>query len=57
MQISVVELTGKEIFNFKEKNYSGEYKKQINLGDIPRGIYFIKIYSDSNLKTKKLIIQ
>ena len=57
IQISIVDLTGKEIFNIKEKNYSGEYKKQINLGDISEGVYFVKIYSDTIVKTKKLIIQ
>ncbi len=55
--ISVVDMQGKEVFSVREKNITTEYRKQIDLSDVSKGIYFIKLSTGSDVKVQKLIIQ
>lgn len=55
--ISIVDMQGKEVFAVREKNIATEYKQQIDLSDVSKGIYFIKLSTGSDVKVQKLIIQ
>ncbi len=55
--ITVFDITGKEVFSATDKNTSAEYKKQINLGNLTSGMYYVRLYTGTDVKTKKLIIQ
>lgn len=55
--ISVFDITGKEVFNTTDRNTNAEYKKQINLGNLTTGMYYVRLNTGTDVKTKKLIIQ
>ena len=55
--ISILDIQGKIVFAETDKNISADYKKQINLSDLAKGIYYVKINIGSELKTQKLIVQ
>lgn len=55
--ITIVDIQGKEVFTSAEKNISGVYTKQISLEELSKGMYYIKVNADNNLKIKKLIVQ
>jgi hypothetical protein len=55
--ISILDIQGKIVFAETDKNISADYKKQINLSDLAKGIYYVKINIGSDLKTQKLIVQ
>jgi hypothetical protein len=47
-RIDVVDLTGKTIKTFENTN-------SINIGDLPKGVYYLKIYFNENIIVKKVI--
>lgn len=57
LYISIFDIQGKEVFTSEDKNVSGAYNKQINLEDISKGVYYIKLSTGSEVKVQKLIIQ
>jgi len=48
-KVEVIDLNGKVI--------STSISKTIDLSDLPKGIYFIKVYTQSSIKTEKLVKQ
>ncbi|MDO9186750.1 MAG: T9SS type A sorting domain-containing protein [Bacteroidia bacterium] len=57
MMISVVDIQGKEVYNALEKNISADYNKQINIMHLSKGIYYIKLSTDADVKIQKLIVE
>jgi hypothetical protein len=57
LTISVTDIQGQEVFRQEDKNISNEYNKQINLEELAKGIYYIRLSAGSELSIKKLIIQ
>ena len=55
--ITVVNMFGTEVYNNIEKNIPADYSKQINLGDLATGMYYIKLSTGTAVKMNKLIIQ
>ncbi len=55
--ISLTDIQGKEVYNISEKNSSPDYIKEINLKNLAKGTYSIKLSSGTNVKIQKLIIQ
>ena len=47
-RIDVIDLTGKTIKTFENTN-------SINIGDLPKGVYYLKIYFNENIIVKKVI--
>lgn len=47
-RIDVVDLSGKKIKTFENAN-------SINIGDLPKGIYYLKLYLNENIIVKKVI--
>lgn len=57
LTITVIDIQGKEVFNTSDKNYSSNYNKQINLENLAKGIYYIKLNTGAAVKMQKLIVQ
>jgi hypothetical protein len=57
IKISVVDIQGKEVFSLYDKNVSANYNKQINLENLAKGLYYIKLSTGTDVKVEKLIIQ
>jgi hypothetical protein len=55
--VTIVDMQGKEVFTSRDKNIGNEFKKQIDLSDVAKGIYFIKLYTGSDAKVQKLIVE
>jgi hypothetical protein len=56
-RISISDLAGKEIYSENWTSSTKDLTKEINLAGYPKGIYFIKMQTDHNSITKKLVIQ
>ncbi len=57
LAISVCDIQGKEVFRALDKNVSSSYQKQINLENLAKGLYYIKLDTGRGIKVQKLIIQ
>jgi hypothetical protein len=57
LMITIVDIQGKEVFTSSDKNVSGTFKKQINLEELSKGVYYIKVNTGAEVKIQKLIIQ
>ena len=55
--ISINDIQGREVFKIDEKNCTKNYEAQINLSDLAKGVYDIKLTTDTHVKTKKLVIE
>lgn len=55
--ITIVDIQGKEVFSSVDKNVNGAYNKQINLDEIAKGLYYIKMNTGAEVKIQKLIVQ
>jgi hypothetical protein len=54
--VSIVDIQGKEVYSHVEKNNSSVYNKQVDLEGFAKGVYYIKMYTDRNIKIQKLVI-
>ncbi|MGZ4033259.1 MAG: T9SS type A sorting domain-containing protein [Bacteroidia bacterium] len=57
LKINIFDLQGKEVYNETDKNSSQYFNKQINIGNLSKGIYSLKISTEKGIKIQKLIIQ
>ncbi len=57
LQVKIINSIGDVVFMDSSKNYIGEYKKQINLGEYSNAIYFLEIQTDNGVINQKLILQ
>ncbi|MFL5764470.1 MAG: GEVED domain-containing protein [Bacteroidia bacterium] len=55
--ITVVDVQGKLVYSSSDKNISGAYNKVINLEELGKGLYYIKVNTGTDLKIQKLTIQ
>ncbi len=55
--ISIVDMQGKIVYNESDKNVSSQYNKQIDLSDLAKGIYYVKLNIGSDVQIQKLIVQ
>ena len=55
--ITIVDIQGKVVYNELDKNISAKYNKQIDLSDLSKGIYFVKLSIGSDVKVEKLVVQ
>jgi len=56
IQVSVIDLNGKEIYSEKVADFSGKYEKEINL-DNAKGTVILKITQGSKMLKEKIIIE
>ena len=50
-------MIGEEIISDNLEQFIGEYTKQIDLNNNPKGIYFLEIETDKDVFNTRLIIQ
>ena len=55
--ITIVDIQGKEVFSSVDKNVNGTFNKQINLEEISKGLYYIKVNTGAEVNIQKLILQ
>ncbi len=55
--ITVMDIQGRDIYSAKDKNIVSGYTKQIDLGALSKGIYYIKIINGDHSNYQKLIIE
>jgi Secretion system C-terminal sorting domain len=56
-RISISDLTGKEIYSENEISSTNNLTKEINMAGYPKGIYLIKVRTEQQSTTKKLVLQ
>ncbi|MCX6247279.1 MAG: T9SS type A sorting domain-containing protein [Bacteroidetes bacterium] len=56
-RISISDLTGKEIFKESATSSTNSMTREINLTGNPKGIYFVKVSTDQQSLTRKLVLQ
>ena len=57
MIVSITDIAGKTIFRDQDNPVAQEYSKAIDLTGFPKGIYMVKVQTDTQSMTKKLVIQ
>jgi len=57
LQVRIINSLGDIVFIDNLENYIGQYKKQINLNEYSKGIYFLEIQTNDGIINKKLILQ
>jgi hypothetical protein len=57
MAITITDLEGKTIFTGQDKPQSQNYSKVIDITNFPKGSYMVKVQTDIQSITKKLVIQ
>jgi len=57
VKISVVDLQGKEVYQENLNNFNGYQKFSVDISQLPKGIYFMKLSNGENAATKRLILQ
>jgi len=55
--ISISDLTGKEIYSDKGTTSTNDLTREINMAGYPKGIYLIKVRTEQQSTTKKLVLQ
>jgi hypothetical protein len=53
-------MMGQKVFSYEESRSGGtnpDFKKQIDLSNVARGVYFIEIKTKNEFVTKKILIQ
>ena len=57
LQVRIINSLGDIVFIDNLENYIGQYKKQINLNEYSKAIYFLEIQTNDGIINKKLILQ
>ena len=56
IEIKIIDLTGRTVFTDNQNNYSGIYKKQIDISSFAKGTYILNIKSGNKIKTEKIVL-
>jgi hypothetical protein len=56
-EITIIDAFGQNIAQEDKKEFIGEYTKQVDLSDYPKGIYMIRIKTDSSFVSKRIVVQ
>ena len=57
VKISITDVQGRSISTIERESSNGEVNHSINLEAYAKGVYYIRIQSESSIKTQKLIVQ
>jgi hypothetical protein len=57
VSVSIFNVNGQVIFTEQNVNYTGQYKKALDLGGNAKGIYFLKIITDKQVVTRKIVLE
>ena len=53
-EVTVYDMQGKQVYNEKLPNFTGEYNKPIDISSNAKGIYFVKIQQGKHAQVKKI---
>jgi plasmid maintenance system killer protein len=56
LQVSIVDLSGKTIYEEEIKTFDGRYSKEFNLTDQPAGIYLLQVLQGKSRLVRKIMI-
>jgi PKD-like domain/Secretion system C-terminal sorting domain len=56
LSLRIIDAIGKEVFVASDKNASTYYNKQINLSALSKGIYYVRLLVNAEIKTFKVIV-
>jgi hypothetical protein len=56
-EITIIDAFGKVVSQEENQDFIGEYTKQVNLSDYPRGIYMIHIKTKNSFVRKRIVLQ
>ncbi len=56
LSIHIVDIIGKEIFTLSDKITATNYTKQIDLSDLPKGIYYVRLLINTKTNTFKICL-
>jgi len=56
-EITIVDAFGKLVSQEDKQDFIGEYTKQVDLSDSPRGIYMIQIRTQNSFVSKRIVLQ
>jgi hypothetical protein len=56
-EVKIISVEGKVVYSEKLADFSGSYKKEIDISQNPKGVYFISISQAEQSSLKKLIIE
>ena len=56
MQLTIRDMEGKLVYN-EALNVNGNFNKTMNLSELSKGVYFLRLQNDKESKVEKLIIQ
>jgi len=55
--IHLINLTGQRVYTEHYNSFSGVYQKDISVGNLPAGVYFLEINTSKGLTSKKILIK
>jgi hypothetical protein len=57
LEITIVDAFGKLVSQEEKKDFIGEYAKQVDLSEYPRGIYMVQIKTRNSFVSKRIVLQ
>jgi hypothetical protein len=57
LMVMITNIEGKPLYMYQDKPQSQDYSKLIDINNIPKGIYLVKVQTNLRTITKKLVIQ
>lgn len=55
--MNIVNVEGQIVYSFEQKDLNGDFLKDVQLNDLAKGIYYIRLTADDHVKIEKLVIQ
>lgn len=55
--VRVVSVIGKELFKETLVEFNGVYSKELDLSDMPKGVYFLELSSEKGSMNSKIVLQ
>ena len=57
IQIEMINPAGMKVFSESHASFSGNYEKQIAVGHLPKGVYFLRVNGEKGLYNRKVVVQ
>lgn len=57
VEVSLINIIGQKMASDKVTAFSGHYKQQLNVNDLPKGVYFVEVKGESVSRQVKIVIQ
>jgi hypothetical protein len=57
LNVEIMDIQGKLVQGFVENNISGDFTREINLGGLAKGVYYLRVNTGTTIVTEKLVIQ